>query len=432
MVFSIKSLFLKILHSFWFIPSSLAGMAIVGAAGINWLDYAIKLDESNDFAWLYTNTPEGARSVLSTISGSMITVTGVILSTMIVVLTLASQQYGPRLVKNFIEDRPSQFVVGAFAGCFIYAVITLKNITADGEDFVPHLSVLVAVVLALFCIGLMIFFVQHVASSIQVQSIMRRVYNDLNVAIDSLFPDALASEREDPISLEEAQRQMKAKDHCVTEITTRRAGYVQLTHDNDLINLAREHDLLIELRARPGTFLIRDAAYARVRSQGELSETLRDDLRAAFIVGVFPTAQQDALFPIRQMEEIAIRALSPGINDPHTAEECIDYLTCAMRRLGLRNWPSSLRHDDDGNLRVIAYPYDYETLLRQAFQQIHFYGREDVSIVTKIIDSLRTIVRSLPPDSTRCQAANSFLREVIAESRHSLPFESQRARLYSG
>ncbi|MGE9297322.1 MAG: DUF2254 domain-containing protein, partial [Puniceicoccales bacterium] len=373
-------------------------------------------------------TPEGARSVLSTISGSMITVTGVILSTMIVVLTLASQQYGPRLVKNFIEDRPSQFVVGAFAGCFIYTVITLKNITSGGQDFVPHISVLVAVLLAMFCIGLMIFFVQHVASSIQVQSIMRRVYNDLNGAIDSLFPENLAEAHENPVSLEEALEKMDADGFSVTEITTANPGYVQLTHDADLIDLAVKHDLLIELKARPGTFLLRDAAYARVRSKGELGEQLQEDLRSVFIVGVFPTAQQDALFPIRQMEEIAIRALSPGINDPHTAEECIDYLTCAMRRLGKRDWPSSLRHDDKRELRVIAQPYNYETLLRQAFQQIHFSGREDISIVTKIVNSLNLIIASLPEESTRRQTAINFTQELIEESRHSLPFDAHRER----
>ncbi|GHC12940.1 hypothetical protein GCM10007047_32890 [Cerasicoccus arenae] len=358
----------------------------------------------------------------------MITVTGVILSTMVVVLTLASQQYGPRLVKNFIEDRPSQFVIGAFAGCFIYSIITLKNINSGGTEFVPTLSVLFAVVLSLTCIGLMIYFVQHVASAIQVQSIMRRVYHDLNHAVDELFPEEIAPEKPSAKPTADAPRTI-GEGAELTCIRSHRAGYVQYVQDDDLMRLAKEWDLGVELKARPGDFVYDGYELASVNSKRALDDDALGELRGIFVMGTFPTHQQDATFPIRQMEEIAIRALSPGINDPHTAVECIDYLTCSFRKLARRTWPKPQRFDAEGALRVIAPPREFETLLRQAFQQIHFYGRQDITIVTRIVASLNIIAEECPSGSERRETIVKLTREVIQESQESLPFASQRERI---
>ncbi|WP_309381252.1 DUF2254 domain-containing protein [Cerasicoccus frondis] len=410
MNFPLPALWLRILQSFWFIPALMAGAAIFAAVGINALDHAIDFNSGEKLAW-FMQTPEGARTMLSTISGSIITVTGVLLSTMVVVLTLASQQYGPRLVKNFIEDRPSQFVIGAFCGCFIYNIITLKNVSSGDSSFVPNISVLFAVLFSLTCIGLMIYFVQHVASSIQVQSIMRRVYSDLNESVAELFPEDVAEPSSNELSLDDAHAQLEdGPADGLIELTWERSGYLQLVRESEIMRLVKQHDLLLELCCLPGAFIKKGQTLARVRCRRPLHDDAREHLLATFIIGTFPTHEQDVLFPIRQMEEIAIRALSPGINDPHTAEECIDYLTCAFRTLVSRPWPDTLRVDEHGKLRLITRIWSFEQLLRGAFQQTFFYGREDIMIVRKVLLALNDIAENGEPGSERRATVIQFAR----------------------
>lgn len=427
MNFSLQALWLRFVRAFWVLPAGLAGASIIAALGFNALDHVAPLDPEGQFAW-FAQSPDGARAILTTISGSMITVTGVLLSMMVVVLTLASQQFGPRLVQNFIKDRPSQFVIGAFAGCFIYCIITLKNISSAGENFVPSISVLFALLMSLACIGLMIFFVQHVASAIQVQSIMWRVYYDLNACIDSLFPDKIAEESPDAESLDEARAQAVERAAHL-EIAARRAGYLQMIRHEALMALAQQHDLLIELEAPPGNFIYKGSVMARIHAAKPLDDAVLEDLRQVFVVGTFPTHEQDATFPIRQLEEIAIRALSPGINDPHTAEECIDYLGCSMRQLAQRAWPQALRYDKAGRLCVIAPIRSFEELLRLAFQQIFFYGRADITIVSRILHSLNVIAEACQQGGARRRAVVDFAEELAREGGESLPFDSHREQM---
>lgn len=425
----LHTLLLRIIRSFWLIPSLLAVAAIGGSFALNGLDHLVGPWLEENISALSSSSADGALTTLSTIAGSMITVTGVLLSTMVVVLTLTSQQYGPRLVKNFIEDRPCQFVIGFFAGCFIYCIITLKNVESSGVDFVPHISLAFAVLLAIVCIGLMIFFVQHISSAIQVQSIMRRVYRQLNSSIDQLFPEEIAHGNDGEPSLDDARASLRDHAKQTTNITAQSSEYLQFIQQDELMACLREHNLRAELRLLPGAFARQGAALLTVYGEAELDEETERELRGCFALGRFPTSAQDAMFPIRQLEEIAIRALSPGINDPHTAVECLDYLTSAMQRLSQRNWPSPLRRDDDGELRLIAEPYPFETMLRQAFQQIHFYGREDISIVNHVIHSLNHLASRLKTDHPHRAAITAFNRELAEASQNTVPLDYQRAQI---
>ena len=229
-------IFTRVTQSFWFIPAALFVAAIFTAFILTGSDHLLELDQRiQKLDWLYASNPAGARAVLSTIAGSMITVAGVIISTMIVVLTLASQQYGPRLVKNFIEDRPSQIVIGSFAACFIYSILVMRNIHSGDVDFVPHLSILVSVLSAVGCIGLMIYFIHHVSVAIQVQSIMERVHKDLHGLVDSVFPEGLSDPLETPdeVSSQKAARAY-LRGKVITPIKADKPGYLQAVRDSRL------------------------------------------------------------------------------------------------------------------------------------------------------------------------------------------------------
>ncbi len=425
-----KYFVLNIARSFWFVPAILSISALFAAILLNALDRFLLLDPNGMLGWIFSNSPEGARSLLSIIAGSMITVTGVLLSAIIVVMTLASQQYGPRLVQNFIEDRVSQTVTGCFVGCFIYSVVTLKAIQVEPQPFIPHLTLLGALLFTILCMALMLFFVHHVSSAIQVQAIMRRVYLRLDLEIETLFPEGVGetrppSKHTDPSIIETAKSERKHS----TNITVTRSGYLQSIEHDALLELAEEHDLLILFETQPGDFLINGATIVEVRSAQPIDEALSNQIHHQFLIGTLPNCTQDILFPVRQLEEIAIRALSPGINDPRTAIEAIDYLASGLVKLVERKQPSDLRFGSSKQLRMLTQSPDFKDILVQAYRQIHHYGQTDVSIIEKLFSSLKTIRQRAPEDSEKSAVIAQFKDQLYQKSQTSITTECDRQLL---
>ncbi|MDQ8193088.1 DUF2254 domain-containing protein [Coraliomargarita sp. SDUM461004] len=430
-----KSLFLlifrRITQSFWFIPTGLFLFAILIAFVLTGTDHWIGLSQKIDHVdWLYANSPDGARAVLSTIAGSMITVAGVLISTTVVVLTLASQQYGPRLVKNFIEDRPSQIVIGSFAACFIYSILVMRNIRSGEIEFVPQLSILVAVLSAVICIGMMIYFIHHISIAIQVQSIMERVHNDLDGLVEAVFPENLSQALETPGNqLDSEVVAKKLANKTLSAVNTTRPGYLQAVRSERLIKFAQENSLVVKLLVQPGSFLIKNEQLCQALAEQSLSQDAIDSLLSCFVFGRFPTCEQDILFPIKQLEEMAIRALSPGINDPHTAIECIDYLATSLRAIALRPFPSPYRADPQGELRVISPVHNFEKILRVAFQQIHHYGREDINVVNRIFMALQKIGQNAQLTVARRDTLALFAKELLDKSESCASSEGDKKKI---
>jgi uncharacterized membrane protein len=431
-----KSLFLlifrRITQSFWFIPTGLFLLSIFTALVLTGADHLLQIDQLEGVKWLYASNPEGARAVLSTIAGSMITVAGVLISATIVVLTLASQQYGPRLVKNFIEDRPSQIVIGSFAGCFIYSILIMRNIHSGEVDFVPHLSILVAVLAAVACIGMMIYFIHHISVAIQVQSIMERVHQDLDCLVDAVFPSDVA----EPLKTQSTMPTDTVVNKYLNEKMTspllaKKPGYLQAIRSERLLEFATENSLTVKLQIQPGTFVIKNELICEIFSEEPLADEALATLLNCFVFGRFPTCEQDILFPISQLEEMALRALSPGINDPHTAIECIDYLATSLREIALRPFPSSYRADAQGELRMISPVHDFDKILRATFQQIHHYGREDVTVITRIFAALQKIGSDTTLSNERRDTLTLFTKELLDKSEATACCEGDKAMIRS-
>ena len=215
-------------------------------------------------SWVYTGGPEGARAVLSTIAGSMITVAGVTFSITIVALTLASQQFGPRLLRSFLRDLGNQIVLGTFVSTFIYCLLVLRTVRGnDDAQFVPHLAVTLGVLLAMLSLGVLIFFIHHVSMSIQASQIIANVAADLEGAVARLFPERLGHERTPvtanttalPVDFEESASAVPADSN----------GYVQAIDEDALMTLATERDVVLRIDAEPGRFVRCGTALVRVR-----------------------------------------------------------------------------------------------------------------------------------------------------------------------
>lgn len=380
------------LHSsYWFVPTLMAGLAIALAFAMLTLDQSGKSGPIEKLAWIYAGGPDGARTLLSTIAGSMITVAGTAFSITIVALTLASSQFGPRLLRNFMRDTGNQVVLGTFIATFIYCLLVLRTVRGDDYNvFVPQISVTVGIVLAMTSIGVLIYFIHHASTSIQAWHVIGEVGSDLDKAIDRLFPQKIgyggAGDKrrwveEIPVGF----------DREASPILATSSGYLQAIDDDKLMKIAKSKQLLMRIKHRPGKFVVKGSELIVLWPGERVNEKLTQQLNEAFIFGKQRTEQQDIQFCIDQLVEVAVRAISPGINDPFTAIRCIDQLSVGLCHLAERDFPSPYRYDDDNKLRVIAEPVTFAKLIDDAFNQIRQYSKTDVAVRIRMLEAIAVI-----------------------------------------
>ena len=377
--------------TYWAVPSAMSIASVLLAFGIIQLDQAATPKLLNRLSWVYEGGPDGARAVLSTIAGSMITVAGVTFSITIVALTLASQQFGPRLLRNFLRDFGNQVVLGTFVSTFLYCLLVLRTVRgSDDAEFVPHLAVTVGVTLATLSLGVLIFFIHHVATSIQASQIIANVAEDLEGAINRLFPETIG---EDAVSAAAATLSADgpSKEPPARAVMAKSTGYVQSIDADGLMRIAREHNVVVRVYARPGAFVRRGSLLLTRTSGTDRAEADAKSFGDAFIIGTERTGTQDVTFFVDQLVELAVRALSPGINDPGTARLCIDRLEQALCHLAGRHMPSAERYDEDGNVRVIACPLTFPDVVASAFDEIARYGRTSVSVTCRLLEAIGNV-----------------------------------------
>jgi uncharacterized membrane protein len=378
--------------SFWFIPAAMTLSAVVLSFLLVFIDKRIDSNSQHIFGFIYSGGADGARLVLSTIAGSMITVAGVTFSITIVALTLASSQFGPRLLRNFMHDTGNQVVLGTFIASFAYCLLVLRTIrTMEGEVFVPNISVAIAIVLALAGIAVLIYFIHHVSVSMQAEQVISAVYRDLEEKMQRLFPEESqdgVARREDG----EAMRHIADSDYQRgVDVLAAYSGYLQAIDYNRLLEIAGEKDLLVILPRRPGDFIVAGIPLMAIKSKEETDENTLRQLANTVIVGSQRTPEQDAEFAVHQLVEVALRALSPGINDPYTAISCIDRLGSALCFLCDKEFPSTYRYDEEGNLRVVSKPVTFKGIIDAAFDQVRQYGGQSISVTIRLLETLGTI-----------------------------------------
>lgn len=404
---------------YWFVPSVMAVGAVALSFATVALDEAVSAAVVRDLWWVYRGGPEGAAGVLSAIAGSMITVVGLVFSITLVVLSLASSQFGPRLLRNFMRDRVTQFVMGAFLAAFLYCLFVLRTIRrgSDGIEFVPHISVTIGVLFAVAGLVMLIYFVHHMAISIQADTLIARVAADLTDAIDRLYPEDIGSGVEEPVHPPPAGPSAL--------VVASGDGYVQFVEPDRVLGAAVRGDVVVELFHRPGHYVVAGAPIARVWPVERLTDELSREIDGAIVRGAVRTPHQDIEFVINQLVEVALRALSPGINDPFTAITCIDRLGSGLAQLARRKPPSVYRAGADGNLRVIARPVMFPNGLDAALNQIRQFGRGSAAILIRLLEvlaDLATVVRS-PTDRS---ALRRHAEMIARAARDSLPEPNDR------
>ena len=384
--------------SYWFLPSLFAVLGFGAGLLLVYIDSTVG-DWMGRFEWFYGSRPEGARSLLSTVAGSTITVAGVVFSITLAAVTYASGQYGPRLLTYFVRDKGNQVTLGVFIGTFLYCLVVLRTIrsaeeaSADTggavrEAFVPHIALFGGMALTIMSIAVLIYFVHHVTDSIHINNVIARIGK-------GLLSDIAEHGRKNREQLKERGDDPNFVRR--SPIASTRTGYIEAIDQDGLLRAASRHDVIFMMLVRPGDFVHRGQPLMAVDSAG--TDGL-DEAAGHFTVSRKRSALQDLRFPINELVEIAARALSPGVNDPFTAIACIDWIGAALSDLAAMPEPSRVLYDQQGRPRLIVSQLDYRDYLELAIGRLLPYAARD------------------PNAAEHLQRTMDFVRETVANPGH--------------
>ena len=388
----------------WVVPTIEVAFAAVLFGLTYALDRAAFRGDLSLPSWVNGGSADAARQILTATAAAVITVVGLVFSITIVALTLASTQFGPRILRNFVRDRGTQVTLGTFVATFVYSVLVLGSVGHNGNDFVPHLSITVALGLLLVDLGVLIYFIHHVATSIQLPQVIASIAGDLGTAIaaDVALGDERRSSRESGLSPTELLTRIDSEGAIVP---TPSSGYLQFVGYPTLVDIATTSDSVIELLHRPGHFLVEGLPLARVwPPKAAPAVALR--LERAHATGAHRTLAQDLSFAIDQLVEIAIRALSPAVNDTFTALTCIDWLSDGLCKISARREPPRVHRDAGGYIRVISTEEPYGRLVDRAFDKIRQAGRGMPAIMIRQLASIEKILVYTKTDAQRAVLRN--------------------------
>ncbi|MBO1073636.1 DUF2254 domain-containing protein [Roseomonas marmotae] len=364
--------------AFWLRPAILVLLGIILGEGAVWAEQSDWVRSVLPEGWLYVGGEAGARALLGAIATSTIGVAGTTFSITVAALSLASGQMGPRLLRNFVRDAGNQMALGVFLGTFVYALIVLRTVRSVEEGtFVPHLGVTLALLLALICVGTLTWFVHHIASGINVETVIGTVHAELREAVARLTLD-----RPDP--------EPSGSPTMSASAFAEGGGYLRALDEEELADWAAARGATLDLLVRPGDYVFPGAPVAEV-SPPALAEEASERICVAMSLGDRRAAAQDLEFAVRQLAEIAVRALSPGINDPFTAIAVLDRFGDVLCGLTDRHLPGRavLR---DGRAVLFRRTVNYDGLLDAMFHMVRQNGASSAAVLLRLIEVLGVVL----------------------------------------
>lgn len=417
--------------SLWYRPAVMTIAAILLSFVTIQIDHELFAERRITLPFVFAGGVEGARGVLSAIASTMITVATTAFSVTLVALQLGSSKFSPRILRSFTGDRGNQMVLGIFIATFAFSLSALRTVRSKTEDidaFVPTISVTVAVLLAFVAIGSLIFFFHHATRTIQASVVIDRTFEDNKKLIQkhrNRFQQPDVRLLQQPLELHTSQR-------LIAEITCDHAGYVQDINLLSALKMATEFEVRLAILPQPGDYLNPGTVLASV-----WKESLEDDLpkiddlsqrvNDLFETGLERTLEQDILFAVQQLADIASLALSPGTNDPTTAISVLDRLGTVILMVGEVSGVQAAMSDEDGTLRVLYTVPTFEEYVRSPLDQIRYYGASTPTVAAHIVGTLGSIVQQLDVDKQ--QILRTIANEVIATSQTASWVESDRQQL---
>lgn len=405
----------RLVSTLWFLPTMLALCGMLLGLVMVAVDNSIGA-KLGYFPRFFGIEPSGATNVLAIIAGSTITIAGTVYSITIVALTLASTQFSPRILRNFMRDTGNQFVLGLMVGIFSYCIIVLRTIRSGGDDasesFVPTIAVMFGVLLGLTGVGFLIYFIHHVAISIQATTIISTIAAETTAEIEENYRYEYDEKLFDKQILAEIPQNGWLK------IPANATGYIQNADTDALVNLAEKYDLVVQMRRRVGEFTIESLPLLQIHSRRaafSLNDSMIREFTAAYDIGNFRTVDGDVAFGIRQIVDISLKALSPAINDSTTGISCIDYLTAILVCLAKRPSRPPL-HFSQGKLRLVINQQRFEDYFDLAFNQIRQSAAGNVAIILRMITAIEVlgkINRTFKDSAERIERHELFETKIL-------------------
>lgn len=376
--------------SFWCVPFIILALSIALAFALTHLGESGVEQWFQHYPRLFGAGAAGAREMLSTIAGSMISVVGIVFSMTLVALALASSQYSPRVLSIFMRSRFTQAALGIFTGIFVYCLIVLRGVQGeDDSTVVPVVAVTVALLLALVGVAVLILFVHHIAQSIQAPTILANIADETILAVESVFPARRDAASTDGCLNDEAATALVQQAHW-SAVPARKSGYVQSIDEEGLLRFACKRKVMVKMEYAIGHFVIAGTPIFSVSGVLEGGDASADALYTMIAVSDHRTIEQDPGFGLRQLVDVALKALSPGVNDTSTAIMCLDNLGAVLGVIARRKILSPYRFIA-GELKVVSVTPDFAGLLAEAFDQIRRSAGGNVAIILRMIGTIEML-----------------------------------------
>lgn len=398
----LRKLLARLGDTFWLLPGALTLLGILGAVALVALDRRGLVPRwLIEGEWVYNGGGTGARTLLGAVASSTIGVAGTVFSITIAALSLAAAQMGPRLLRSFTRDRGVQATLGAFLGTFSYALMVLRSVRTQEEGpFTPHLSLTVAVLLAFACVAMLVYFVGHMAGRINVDTVVELVSGDVREAMRRLAADTPGAEPPPADFWQGA-----------TAVADPRRGYLQQLDAEGLADWAAAHGSAIRLLVRPGDYVFPGAPVALLSPFAEGADAA---IRDATALGTERVSPDDPAFAVRQLVEVAVRALSPGINDPHTAVGVLDRLGAALCDLAPHFLPTGV-HLRNGKVALVVPSLGYDALADAMFHMIRQNAAGSTLVLMRLLEVLAAVA-SRERDPGRLASLQRHADLVLADA----------------
>jgi uncharacterized membrane protein len=400
----------------------------LGCAGalLSWWEEAFPAVSAWVPKWLFPShaDPQVAQVILGGIAASIMTVVSIVFAILLMTLTLASMQFSPRIIVSFARDRVTQWTLGIFLGTFSYCMAALPAARSQPHPFAPVATVLGAMLLALACVGWLLYFIHHISQAISVNQIVDRIASETEAMIDEIMPHPRRptrmadSDQTDPSAWE-------------TRVLSDVSGYIRFIDTGRLVDLAKSYRVKVHVLRRVGQFVPAGIPLMMVYKGERLSSEGITELRGAFDFGPSRTLQQDLEFGVLQIVDIALKAISPAVNDPSTAISCVDQLSRILIRFASRELPESTLYDPPGVVRLRILWTDFDRMVDAAFEQIRLYSQTDMAVSLRLLRALGDISVSTPDPAYRRTLAERGRRIVAgcAQKLGEQELREMRARL---
>ena len=430
-----------IVSSFWFVPGFLTIGAVVLFLVTHQIDRLLSVDLEK-VPLIFSGGATAARSLLSTIAGSLIAVVATIFSLTIVALQLASTSYTPRLLRNFTSDRGVQVVLGAYIGTFTYALLALRIIrTPESQEptFIPVISVTLAVLLTLVCVGLLVYFIHHIAGMIQSSTIVKSAHQDATQSLANLTDlENAPAEAQDPRTHPAFKELM---DEEGLEIKAQESGYIQYMDLDRILQALTENaapaKMVVELPFGPGHFVAAGLPILRLWPapegvpEGDLGEKAEKEIRKAFFFGKERAFSQDFAFGLRQLSDIALKGVSPGVNDPTTSMQAMDRMEAIFIALGEKALPPRVQERNINGTRVLLKVgrYDFDDTVGLAFDQLRraSFTSGQVAVLERLLEVIeRALAANRLPEREQALWERAFAVGRLAPGQITDPRDAMR------